>query len=797
MPSPTVGNLKNTDQDVGIVGEANRPAVSLPEAGATGKAGHNDDLPAEIYIPLVDALYSVVKSLYIGAAAASLAAFLVAFKNSEPIIYLCAAAIVVVTAARAVDMRAYWRVRPNLTTVEEVRRWEDRYTVGAAIHAALLGGWTFATFYLTNDPFSWLFSFAVTLAYLVGTPGRNFASNRLVTAQIIGEGIPLSAAMFYAGGAYYAVFGLVLLPFFVALKFISDRLRRTLLDAVIANRDVGLIARRFDTALNNMPHGLAMFDADQRLVVINQRLIEIFGLAHDDDRLGQTIRELVGESFDSGKILHTEVDQFATEFEARLIAHLPDNFVTQHQDGRTLSVAFQPMENGGSVVVIEDITARRAAEAKINRLARFDTLTGLPNRTHMGELMQAALAAAGPQSCAVLFVDLDGFKQVNDTLGHQRGDILLRSVADRLRRAVRDTDVVARFGGDEFVILQTPVAGREDAASFAERIIGEIGGSYDIDGHQVVVGATLGIAMSPIDATGVDHLLKIADMALYWAKRDQKGSHRFFETSMDARAHARRSLELDLRRAMETAAFEVHYQPIIDVKNKRLSTCEALLRWPHPERGMVPPSEFVPVAEDMGLIIELGEWVLLQACRACAQWPNDIRVAVNLSVNQFKNSDVVQTIKRAVMAANLDPRRLEVEITESLLLQDSVSTRETLLAIRQLGVRVSLDDFGTGYSNLSYLQSLPLTKVKIDRSFVPEVADDARALVLFRGMANLGAELGLAVTVEGIETPAQLTLIMAEESVTEAQGFLFSPAIPAREIMALLDAGTIHEKMVA
>ncbi len=266
---------------------------------------------------------------------------------------------------------------------------------------------------------------------------------------------------------------------------------------------------------------------------------------------------------------------------------------------------------------------------------------------------------------------------------------------------------------------------------------------------------------------------------------------------MDARAHARRTLELDLRRALATDAFEVHYQPIINLKKRRLASCEALLRWPHPERGMVPPSEFVPVAEDMGLIIQLGEWVLRQACQACALWPGDVRVAVNLSVNQFKNSDVVQTIKGALAEAKLDPSRLEVEITESLLLQDTVTTRNTLLAIRKLGVRVSLDDFGTGYSNLSYLQSLPLTKLKIDRSFVPQDDHDKRSLVLLRGMANLGAELGMAVTVEGIEKPAQLDLVMAEAAVTEVQGFLFSPAIPAREIRTLLNAGTIHETMVA
>ncbi|MHA1554254.1 MAG: putative bifunctional diguanylate cyclase/phosphodiesterase [Alphaproteobacteria bacterium] len=771
--------------------------LALAAPGASGKGGQDGELPAEIYIPLVDALYADIKSMYIGSAAVALAALLVAFKNGEFLIYLCAAAIVIVTAARARDIRAFVRIRPQLTTAKQVRRWEDRYTIGAAIYAALLGGWTFLTFYLTTDPFSWLFSFAVTLAYLVGTPGRNFASNRLVTAQIIGEGVPLTAALLYAGGFYYAVFGLVLLPFFLALKFISDRLRHTLLDAVIANRDVGLIARRFDTALNNMPHGLAMFDAERRLVVSNRRLAEIFGLSAGKDRLGQTIHDLTRESVTAGKILQSEVEAFSTSFENRLEARHPDGLVNERNDGQVLNLTFQPMENGGSVVVVEDITARRVAEARINELARFDMLTGLPNRMHMGELMRAALANAGSRPCAIHFLDISGFKQVNDTLGHQVGDSLLRSVADRLRFVVRETDLIGRFGDDEFAILQTLVTGRDDAAAFAERMVEMISGAYDIEGNRVIVGASVGVAISPSDASGVDELLKIADMALYWAKQDREKSYCFFEPGMDSRAQARRQLELDLREALANNAFQVHYQPIIDLEHKKISTCEALARWLHPDRGMVPPSEFIPVVEEMGLITELGEWVMREACRACADWPDDIRVAVNLSVIQFKTGDIIETIRRAVADAGLAPNRLEIEITESLLLQDSEMASKKLRAIRELGVRVSLDDFGTGYSNLSYLQSLPLTKVKIDRSFVPEDGADARAGVLLRGMANLGAELGLTVTVEGIETPEQLNLMMAEKSVTEVQGFLFSPAIPAREIKTLLDTGSIEEQMVA
>jgi len=754
------------------------------------------DVPSEIYIPFVDALHADMRTLFVGSGASSAAALLTAVKTGQFALFFCALALAMVAGVRALDMRAYARVRPNLKTVEAVQRWEHRYVVGAAVYAALLGGWTFLTFFLTDDPFSRLFSFAVTLAYMVGTPGRNFASSKLVNAQIVAEGIPLSAAMFYVGGFYFAMFGLVLLPFFVALTFIASRLRRTLLDAVIANRDMALLAQRFDTALNNMPHGLAMFDSGRRLVVTNRRLIELLGL-NQQARKGLSSRELVRECVAVGTVLRSAGDQLIEDFENRLAAGRSDSFNIQKQDGRTLNLTFQPMENGGSVVLIEDVTERRAAEARINHLARYDSLTGLPNRMFMREQMERALIAAGKRSCAILFVDLDQFKQVNDTLGHPRGDILLRAVADRLRRLIRNTDIIARFGGDEFVILQTPIGGDDDAARLAQRVIAALSQTYEVDGHQVVIGASIGIAMSPRDAAGVDHLLKIADMALYWAKADQRGTWRFFEPEMDVRAHARRSLELDLRHALTNNAFQVYYQPLFDLKTKKISTCEALLRWPHPSRGMISPAEFIPVAEEMGLIVELGNWVLNEACRVCATWPNNVQVAVNLSANQFRRGDVASTIKRAVEEAGLEPGRLEIEITESILFQDTRATRQTLRQIRDFGVRISLDDFGTGYSSLSYLHSLPLNKVKIDRSFLEGLELGERSLVLLRGIAKLSADLGLSVVVEGIETVEQLALIAAEGNVTEVQGFLFSPAIPSRQIETLLGDTPSRMEMVA
>jgi diguanylate cyclase (GGDEF)-like protein/PAS domain S-box-containing protein len=745
------------------------------------------DLPIEIYAPLVDSLYTERRTLLVGSVAVSLAVLLSAWKTHDALLYAVWGTMVAIALLRAVDMAVYARQRPQMTRMEVAQHWELRYVIGAATFMGMLGVWCVVVFATTNDPFLYMMSISGTIAYMIGISGRNFGSARLVAVLILVDGVPVVIALLLPFDVYYAASAVLIAGFFISFKFISDRLRRTLLDAVIAARDVAVLATRFDTALNNMPHGLCMFDADRRVVVTNKRLGEILGLAARGDRKGQTVRELVLDCVEAGTVLRSELDRLASDIEVRLKGIQNTGFTVQKQDGRTLSLTFQQMANGGSVVLVEDITERKSAEMRISHLARYDSLTGLPNRMFLREQMDKALASAGNTPVAVMFVDLDQFKQVNDTLGHPRGDVLLRAVADRLRHLVRSTDIVARFGGDEFVVVQTPLAGADEAATLARRIVSTLSDTYEVDGHQVVIGASVGIALSPRDATGPDHLLKIADMALYWAKADQRGTFRFFEPEMDIRAHARRTLELDLRNALASNAFQVFYQPLFDLKTKRISTCEALVRWPHPLRGMISPAEFIPVAEEMGLIVELGKFVLTEACRTCATWPRDVRVAVNLSANQFRRGNVVKTIQEALEETGLEPNRLEIEITESVLFQDTRATRAILHELRDFGVRISLDDFGTGYSSLSYLQSLPLNKVKIDRSFLEGLDTGERALVLLRGIAKLSAELGLSVTVEGIETAEQLALIAAEDSVTEAQGWLFAPALPAKEVQLLLD----------
>jgi diguanylate cyclase (GGDEF)-like protein len=557
--------------------------------------------------------------------------------------------------------------------------------------------------------------------------------------------------------------------------------------AVVAREREAALAGQFDTALNNMPHGLCMFRADGRLAVMNHRFSEMMNLSDDFVQRGASASDIVDAcvlagsvSAISGKIILSEIENT----EAR-------DIITADPDvarGRSLSWTFQPMAGGGAVVLLEDITERRNAEARISHLARYDELTALPNRVNFRDEIGRLLAAQQDAELlsALLFVDLDQFKQVNDTLGHPCGDQLLCAVADRLREMLRPEDFVARFGGDEFVVFQQNLNSPEDAASLARRVVDRLSEPYKIDNHLVEIGASVGIAVT---APGIsaDTLLKNADMALYRAKADGRGTFCFFREELAQTVEARRILELDLRKALANEEFELFYQPLVNLKSGKLTTCEALLRWNHPVRGTVSPIEIIPVAEDMGLIVDLGRWILRKACMECMQWPEGVSVAVNFSPQQFHQRDVLSEVRYALGVSGLPAQRLEIEITESSLLRNTQLTHDVLSQLHALGVRISLDDFGTGYSSLSYLHNFPLQKVKIDRSFL-EGIDTDRPLMLLRGVARLSADLGMSVVVEGIETNEQLELISADGTITEAQGYLFSRPVPAVRIRQLLNA---------
>jgi diguanylate cyclase (GGDEF)-like protein/PAS domain S-box-containing protein len=542
-----------------------------------------------------------------------------------------------------------------------------------------------------------------------------------------------------------------------------------------------------DSALENMSQGLAMFDADGRILLFNERYMAMLGRTEAELR-GRLLLDVLREQWVAGR-WPSEPDEFFARLVAEARAGRGTSRVMELY-GRALRIVTQPRTSGGWVATFEDITEWQRAQEQITHMARHDALTNLPNRTLFREELERVLKVAKPSDqLAVLCLDLDHFKKINDSLGHPVGDALLNEVASRLRGCIDANDTVARLGGDEFAIVQhckecDPTA----VSALASNVVELLAAPYDIHGHHLVVGVSIGISLAPADGDNPDALLKNADLALYRAKADGRGTYRFFETGMDARAQARRLLELDLRLALQRSEFEVHYQPICDIASDEIVVCEALVRWRHPQRGLIAPNNFIPIAEETSLIVPLGDWVLRQACRDATRWTKAC-VAVNLSPVQFRNAGLVASVKAALEQSGLPASRLELEITESVLLQNSETTREMLLELRELGVKISLDDFGTGYSSLSYLRSFPFDKIKIDRSFVSELGTSKDSLAIIRAVTGLGKSLGMVTTAEGVETGDQLDLL-SREGCTQAQGYLISKPRPIAEVehMLIIDA---------
>ena len=672
--------------------------------------------------------------------------------------------------------------------------------------------------------------------------------------------------------------------------------------------------QRFDAALNNMSQGLIMMDKDERIVICNDRYIEMYDLSRDVVKPGCTLSELFQHRAERGQLIR-DPRKYRDELAARHATGKVQNWVLETGDGREISISDVPMSSGAWVSthedvtqqrrterdrdrnrafldliidnvpsgifvknvidrkyilvnrsgerfwgisreamigktagdvfpdaeaikiearddellqfgalsdereiltpcdgvrsifsrrltirnenneaqyvlgVIDDVTERKAAEARIAHLAHFDPLTGLPNRTLFREQLEKELSFVrrGAQ-LAVLYLDLDNFKSINDTLGHPCGDELLKAVALRLRSCIRESDLIARLGGDEFAIVLTQLQDPKDAEISAQRLREAVtGASYDLNGHQTTTDLSIGIALSPEDGTDMDELVKHADLALYGAKAEGRANYRYFEPGMNARMKQRRGLEIDLRSALKNSEFELYFQPLINLQTGAIAGCEALLRWHHPERGMIPPLEFIPVAEETGLINAIGDWVLRRACVEAMNWPDHVSVAVNVSPVQFRNPALALTVVSSLAASGLPAHRLELEVTETALMQNNDATLATLHQIRDLGVRISMDDFGTGYSSLSYLRSFPFDKIKIDRSFIGDLSKGDDAVAIVQAILSLASSLKMTTTAEGVETAEQQRLLQAT-GCNEMQGYLFSPPRPAAEIAELFNA---------
>ncbi|WP_148259265.1 putative bifunctional diguanylate cyclase/phosphodiesterase [Polymorphum gilvum] len=573
----------------------------------------------------------------------------------------------------------------------------------------------------------------------------------------------------------------VLASSFAAMTRSLEEARQRLLQE--SRAEVRQQFERLSSAIESIPQGILLTDASRKVILCNENFRKLYGLDDGREIVGQPVADVIRACLKNGASVLDEPDQSKL---LRLNYFLDGQKALDLNGERTVVVTAGVTPEGGTVSVHEDITERRRQEERIAHLAHHDALTGLANRVlFREEACEALLRRRKARRLALLYIDLDQFKAVNDTLGHPTGDRLLVEVAKRLRAAVGRHDHVARLGGDEFAIMLAGNPRAEDASAAADRLIETIRIPYEVDGNFIVVGASVGIAMAPDDGTDADVLMKHADMALYRAKQDGRNTYCFFESDMDARMQARRELELDLRKALEGGEFALHYQPLFDIGSHEVVGFEALLRWTHPVRGNVSPADFIPIAEETGLIGEIGSWVVKEACREAATWPKDVRVAVNISPVQFRTRTLMLDIMAALASSGLLPSRLEIEITEGVLLQDTDATLGVLEDLRRLGIRIAMDDFGTGYSSLSYLRKFNFDKVKIDRSFIQDIGEDAESRAVIRAVTSLCLSLGITTTAEGVETEDQLRALKAE-GCTQAQGFLTGRPMPAADAVRLL-----------
>ena len=555
---------------------------------------------------------------------------------------------------------------------------------------------------------------------------------------------------------------------------------------VQAQRKLSEKSQHLDTAINNMTQGLLLFDSSGRLVICNQRYIDLFGLSTDVVKPGAHLRDLIQHRQERGSFVG-DVDAYCARF-LDPDGSLVQDTVTSTPDGRTIRLIFKRSPDGGWATTMEDVTEGRRVQARIEHLAHYDALTNLPNRSLFQRHAEGLLLETEGREFAILYIDIDEFKRINDTLGHLIGDEFLKSVAERLRQSVGPEDFIARLGGDEFAILQHGIDSAEDVHALVARIYQALRTPFDCHGHQFSSDASIGIAIAPRDGSDLFDLLKNADLAMYAAKAAGRRTYRFFDPAMEQQANHRRELEADLRAALAEGSFELHYQPQVDLRSDRVTGCEALLRWRHPVRGMVSPADFVPVAEETGLIEEIGQWVLRTACAEAATWPPHVRIAVNVSPIQFRSETLSLKVASVLSETGLDPRRLELEITEAVLIADDDAALATLNQLRALGVHIALDDFGTGYSSLQYLQRFPFDKIKIDRSFVKEVTRNSSSASIIRAVVSIAADRNMVTTAEGVETLQQRETVQ-NLGCTQMQGYLFSAARPAQEVRALLASG--------
>ena len=715
-----------------------------------------------------------------------IATLMIFIKSGHPIYAAFALGFFLTILARTANATAFEKTDLSNSSAAILKKWEWRYLAGALTTCILLGMLCFVSIYVLADPSAAITSVIIAVASMVALVTRNYVSPKVVIGMSVGILAPLFVTFILLGGFYNWLLALLILPYFGSNIGIASNLRQSLFDALSGKRQLGIVANNFDAALNGMPQGLLMFDSNQTITVANMRAAKMLGFDHPRQLQGRTLEVLLRLAQLRGYFPEDELGTLRVKIRDLLAGSKQrDTFVSP--TNRHYEFTATPDPQHGTVLVIQDVTRRADAEAQINRMARFDSLTGLPNRGQFAEIANtyASTVELGAQ-IILMVVDIDGLKRTNDTFGHRIGDDLLRAFADRLASVDANHPVISRFGSDEFVLLFSAPS-HEEAMQCVERIMAAISGQYVVSGHEILTGVHAGVAIAEAAKFDLAAMHMNADLALDVAKKKAQKKWAVFVDTMDHSFRSKQRLKADLRRAIAEGSLSVAYQPIVNVRTLRMTSCEALSRWHHPEFGSISPAEFIPMAEEMGLISELTRSVIERAIKDCSKWESRIAVSVNLSSHDLQNMDMVNIIHSTLRQHDIEPHLLEVEVTEGAIISDRETTGTVLAELKEYGIQVAIDDFGTGYSSLSYLKDLPVTKVKIDRSFIADIAKEGRSLKLLRGIVQMSHELGLSVTIEGLETNEQSELINQWIGAEYVQGYLYGAAMSADEIVKLLD----------
>ncbi len=744
---------------------------------------HNPNrVPKDVYLSFVSSLFGNRMTLVAGVIVHVVAFVAVAAKADAPLYYLLALAFLLTFVGRMLTFRQFDKVEKQSLTRADIERWETFYVIGATSTAAILGIGSGYAIFILRDPFAELACIAVTMASMVSVVGRNYGSQRAIDLQTLACCLPMIVCSLMALDFYRAILSAFLIPFGLTTRAMANGVREFLYENVIAHRQISLIADRFDTALNNMPHGLVMVDPGNRIQVINRKACELLKIGDPDrlkDRdLGAVLRYGARYSFvDASQpdLILRQLSQVAEGSMSRVLIHLPEDLSLEFSAKRRI--------DGGAVLIFEDVSSRVKAEQKILHMVRFDALSGLPNREYFGQLVQDYLnrhpRRKGPLGFMV--IDIDEFKHVNDMRGHITGDKLLCAIAERVKEKAGSA-IVGRLMGDQFVIFFPHAKNREMLEAEIRTVHADIQGHYEADEVTFLISLSAGYAVLEGNAFAMDEWSIKADLALFESKSRGRGGIAGFEREMDGRYVEQQKLKADLRDAVAAGALNAVYQPMYRADGSRIDCAEALARWVHPERGSIPPDVFIRLAEEMGIISDITRFILVQACSDCMTWPEHIAVSVNLSARDLRDNDILLLVSEALAKTGLPASRLHLEITESCLIDEPAAVRAILAELRSRGITIAIDDFGTGFSSLSYLDTLPLDIVKIDRSFVRNIAQDTRRLKLLRGTVNLARELGLKIVIEGVETTDQLAIINKERSADLIQGYVFSPPVPSQNI---------------